>query len=93
MTIKQQPHRLLEQLDLAHTQQLISYYTVRHAVTDSDYYPKKMLYLQLNADANPTTIDRLCRHIEENFAAAIWNREYTNKSITIAYTNVDYCTA
>lgn len=91
--IKQQPYRLLEQLDEAHAQQLIAHYTVRHAVWGGDYYPKTMVYIQLPQSIAETTIDKLCQYIEQTYTVAIWNREYINKSITIAYTNVDYCTA
>lgn len=93
MCRKLQPHRLLDQLDIARAKDLIRHYTINHAVWAGDYYPKTTVFIQLPTDTANSTIDRLCVHIETNYTVHVWNREYIQKTITLAYTNVDYCTS
>jgi hypothetical protein len=89
MTLQQAPHRLLDLLHVAHTQKLIQHYTLKHSVWSGDYYPKTMIHIQLLSDSSTAKIDELCRHIETHYTVHIWNRDYTHKTITLAFTNVD----
>lgn len=92
MCKKLQHYNLIQKLEQAQTAGLIRYYTPGYATWGAAYEPYTTVYIQLHDTTANATIDKLCEHIEQCYHARIWNREYVNKSITVAYIKVDYGT-